>query len=62
MEYKQNLHIHSSFCDGRDTPEDLVKPFCTHKFIISKKLFTVNKKLSVGKKISFLNKTGGYIL
>ena len=25
MEYKQNLHIHSGFCDGRDTPEELVK-------------------------------------
>ncbi len=24
MEYKQNLHIHSTFCDGADTPEEMV--------------------------------------
>ena len=25
MLHKQNLHVHSTFCDGRDTPEELVK-------------------------------------
>lgn len=25
MKYKQNLHTHSNFCDGVDTPEELVK-------------------------------------
>lgn len=24
MEYKQNLHTHSTFCDGKDTPEEMV--------------------------------------
>ncbi len=24
MEYLQNLHTHSSFCDGKDTPEEMV--------------------------------------
>lgn len=24
MKYKQNLHIHSTFCDGADTPEEMV--------------------------------------
>jgi len=33
-----------------------------NKFIISKNPFAVNKKLSCGKKISFLNKTEGHIL
>lgn len=37
MEYKQNLHIHSSFCDGSDTPEDLVKLFCTQQIYYIKK-------------------------
>ena len=25
MSHKQNLHVHSTFCDGRDTPEEMVK-------------------------------------
>ena len=25
MMYKQNLHTHSTFCDGKDTPEELVE-------------------------------------
>ena len=25
MPYKQNLHTHSSFCDGRNTPEEIVQ-------------------------------------
>ncbi len=25
MKYKQNLHTHSTFCDGKDTPEEVVK-------------------------------------
>ncbi len=25
MEYKQNLHLHSSFCDGKNPPEETVK-------------------------------------
>ncbi|MBO5257667.1 MAG: histidinol-phosphatase [Clostridia bacterium] len=24
MTYKQNLHVHTSYCDGRDTPEEVV--------------------------------------
>ena len=24
MAHKQNLHVHSTFCDGRDTPEEMV--------------------------------------
>lgn len=24
MEYKQNLHTHSTFCDGKDTPEEMI--------------------------------------
>ena len=24
MAYKQNLHTHSSYCDGKDSPEELV--------------------------------------
>lgn len=25
MQYKQNLHTHTSFCDGKDTPEEMIK-------------------------------------
>ena len=25
MSHKQNLHVHSVFCDGKDTPEEMVK-------------------------------------
>ncbi len=25
MEYKQNLHVHSTFCDGKSTPEETVR-------------------------------------
>lgn len=25
MEYKQNLHTHCTYCDGKDTPEEMVK-------------------------------------
>ena len=25
MEYLQNLHTHTFFCDGHDSPEDMVK-------------------------------------
>ncbi|MBR2377244.1 MAG: histidinol-phosphatase HisJ family protein [Clostridia bacterium] len=24
MEYKQNLHTHSTYCDGKDTPEEMI--------------------------------------
>ena len=25
MKYRQNLHTHTTFCDGKDTPEELVE-------------------------------------
>lgn len=25
MEYKQNLHTHTTYCDGKDTPEELIQ-------------------------------------
>lgn len=24
MKYKQNLHVHSTYCDGKDTPEEMI--------------------------------------
>ena len=25
MKYRQNLHTHTTFCDGKDTPEELIE-------------------------------------
>ena len=24
VEYKQNLHTHTTYCDGKDTPEEMI--------------------------------------
>lgn len=32
MEYKQNLHVHSTFCDGNNTPEEVVKEALNQNF------------------------------
>ena len=30
--YKQNLHIHTKYCDGKDTPEEMVIAACEKGF------------------------------
>ena len=32
MSHKQNLHVHTTFCDGKDTPEEMVKEAISRGF------------------------------